>query len=68
MPKVYCADVTCEYVNENGVCTAKVISLSWHSVATVYDGVQEFNRCKAFQKSSRVKELEKKIGDLLKKG
>ena len=65
MSKIYCADVTCEYINDKGICTAKKVSLSWRRVTTVFDGVQEFNRCKTYQKSARTLELEKRIGDLM---
>lgn len=59
MTKVYCADPSCKYCDDNGVCTQKKIGLSWHSVVTVYDGRQEFNRCKMYHKSERSVALEK---------
>jgi len=45
MSKVVCADVGCRF-NDDGKCTAKKIELSWHSVVTLWDGRQEFQRCK----------------------
>ena len=59
MTKIYCADTSCEFNNDKGTCTAKKVALSWHSVMTVNDGRQEFNRCKTYQKSERCKEFEK---------
>lgn len=46
MSKVVCADVGCRFNDDNGKCTAKKIELSWHSVVTLWDGRQEFQRCK----------------------
>lgn len=57
--KIYCAAMDCEFCNEKGVCTAKSIALSAASVMTVYDGRQEFNKCKTFQKSQHAIEIEK---------
>lgn len=45
MPKVYCADDGCMY-NDDNLCRAKKINLAWHSVVTVWDGRQEFHKCK----------------------
>ena len=51
MTKVYCADVSCKFCNDNGVCTQKKIALSFHSVMTVHEGRKEFNRCKTYEES-----------------
>lgn len=59
MTKIYCADVSCEFCNDKGVCTQKIIGLSWHSVCTVNEGRQEFTRCKAYQKSKKQIKIEK---------
>ena len=45
MPKVWCADEGCMY-NFDHVCKAKVINLSWNSVVTLWDGRQEFHKCR----------------------
>lgn len=49
MTKIYCADYNCCYNNDRGVCVAKNVALSWHSVATHWEGRQEFHRCKTRQ-------------------
>lgn len=46
MAKVYCADVGCKFLNDDGVCIAKNVALSWNSVYTIHEGRQEFLRCK----------------------
>ena len=61
MTKVYCADYSCKYLDENGVCTLKEIGLAWTSVVTRYDGRQEYNKCKMYHKSERFQEMEKFI-------
>lgn len=58
MTKVYCADTSCEFLNDKGVCTLKKIGLAWMSVHTVNDGRQEFNKCRMYQKSQRAIEIE----------
>ena len=45
MTKVWCADNGCRFNDEN-LCTAKKINLSWCSVMTVHDGRQEYHRCR----------------------
>ena len=57
MTKIYCADVACVY-NDEGVCKAKRVALSWHSVVTVNEGRQEFNRCKTREPSERARLFE----------
>ena len=59
MAKIYCADMECIFNNDKGVCTAKKVALSWHSVVTLWEGRQEFNRCKTRQTSEAYKETEK---------
>ena len=58
MTKVYCADVSCAYCNEKGVCTQKSIGLAWTSVMTVHDGRQEYNKCRMYQKSAAMEKIE----------
>lgn len=57
MPKIRCADVSCVYRNEKGVCTAKKVALSWHSVMTMHDGRQEFNRCHSYKEDKEMSEM-----------
>lgn len=61
MTKVYCADLSCKHCSDKGICTQKTIALSFHSVMTLYDGRQEYSRCKMYEKSERAKELEAAI-------
>ena len=58
MTKVYCADVSCKYCNDDGVCTQKRIGLAWMSVMTVNDGRQEYNRCRMYHKSEIMSKIE----------
>ena len=61
MPKIYCADVGCAYNNDKGVCTAKKVALSWHSVVTLWEGRQEYQRCKTWEPSKSQQELNRKL-------
>ena len=66
MSKIYCADVGCIYNNDKGVCTAKKVAMSWHSVMTLWEGRQEFNRCKTRQTSKEQHELEKRMEEYMR--
>lgn len=59
MTKVLCADMSCEYCNDKGVCTLKEIRLSWNSVATVNNGRQEYNKCRDYSESEDSKRVRK---------
>ena len=61
MTKIYCADVGCAFNNDEGVCTAKKVSLSWHSVMTAWEGRQEFKRCKTRETSNEYRDLGKRM-------
>ena len=65
MTKVYCADTTCEFNGDNGVCTQKKIALGWSSVITLWDGRQEYQRCKMYQKSEQSRQIEEQFRKLM---
>lgn len=54
---VYCAAIECKYHSETNRCTAEEIILSSHSVITVWDGRQEFLKCKQYEMSEEYKAL-----------
>lgn len=58
MPKIFCAAMDCEFNGDDGKCHAKEIALSGHSIQTLWDGRQRFQRCKTYQKSTAAKEAE----------
>lgn len=61
MTKVYCADITCKFNDINGLCTQKKIAFSFHSVNTLWEGRQEYHRCKMYQKAENIGQFEKII-------
>lgn len=65
--KIYCAAIDCEYYREDGRCTAKTVCLSDHSIMTVWEGRQRFQRCKTYQKSKEMAEMEKRFLPLMEK-
>lgn len=65
--KIYCAAIDCKYNNDKNVCTAKSINLSANSVMTVWEGRQEFNTCRTFEKSQFAKDVEEKCAELYKR-
>ena len=57
--KVICATVDCKH-NDKYLCTLDEISLSDHSIVTVWEGRQHFWRCKNYEEneqSKRIKEI-----------
>lgn len=66
MPDVKCADDGCRFNDGTGRCTADKIALSWHSIVTVWDGRQEFHRCKMRESPAqyRRRQRERENGDV----
>lgn len=52
---VYCAAVECKNHSDTNRCTAKKITLSSHSIMTLWDGRQEFLKCKQYEMSEDYK-------------
>ena len=65
--KIFCAAIDCKYNSDKYICTAKTISLSANSVLTVWDGRQEFNTCKTFEKSQFAKDIDEKLAEHYKR-
>lgn len=59
--KIYCAAMDCKFCNDKGRCTAKEIFLSCHSVSTVWEGRQEYNRCKSYEVSDEAREITERL-------
>ena len=68
MTKVYCADSSCAFCNDNGFCTQKKIGLAWLSVQTVHEGRQEYNKCRGYQHSDIAKQIEEKMKPFFTEG
>ena len=66
MTKIFCADTACRY-NDNEVCKASKVLLSWNSVVTLHEGRQEFNRCHTRELGEKAKEIEAFFREKLKK-
>lgn len=54
---VYCAAADCKYNSDKNRCTAKQVTLSWHSVMTVWEGRQDFLRCRSYEMSDEAKKI-----------
>ena len=52
---VYCAAVEYKNHSDTNRCTAKKITLSSHSIMTLWDGRQEFLKCKQYEMSEDYK-------------
>lgn len=57
MTKIFCSDSSCKFINDQGRCTAKTVTIGWSSVMTVYEGRQDFHRCKTYEESEKAKEI-----------
>ena len=66
MPRIVCARTDCKYNNDKNQCTAKDVKLSYHSVMTVWDGRQEFLKCKAYEMDDRSRELSEKLMEYMR--
>lgn len=62
--KIYCADISCDY-NKDGKCSAKTVTLSYHSVMTVWEGRQQYNKCKTYEESAESRQLMKMLGGMI---
>lgn len=63
---IYCAAVECKYNGNRNRCTAKKVTLSSHSVMTVWQGRQEYLKCKSFElseESKRIQELLESVAE-----
>jgi len=59
---VYCAAVNCKYHSDTNRCTAKRITLSSHSILTLWNGRQDFWKCKQYEMSDEYKAVFEQIG------
>lgn len=58
MPKIFCAAMDCEFNGDDGKCHAKEVALSDHSIMTLREGRQRYQKCKTYQKSRAAEEME----------
>lgn len=66
--KIYCAAIDCAFYREkDGRCTADTVCFSDHSVMTVWEGRQRFQRCKTYQKSKEMAEMENRFLPMIEK-
>lgn len=68
MPNVYCAAMDCKFNGDDGKCHAKSIALSANSIMTVWEGRQQFNKCKTYEESDRFKEIKEFFRKAAEKG
>ena len=54
---VYCPCSECKHNGKNNKCTAKSITLSAHYVQTLWEGRQEFWKCKDFVMTEEAKQI-----------
>lgn len=64
MPKVWCAEIECEWCKENQ-CTADEINLSAGRMHTVYEGYRQVWTCRTFKMSEEAKKMIDILKDLL---
>lgn len=66
MPKIFCAAMDCEFNGDDGKCHAKDVALSDHSIMTLWEGRQRYQKCKKYQKSQAAVEMERYIEAAIK--
>ena len=62
---VYCESIDCKYFSITNRCTAKRIDLSYHSVMTVWNGRQDYLKCKMYEQSEEAKRMLEQIRALM---
>ena len=65
MTNVFCATIECKY-NTSGECKKEAISLSGESCMTLWQGRQQFWRCKDFEMSEEAAEMFAKFDKMIK--
>ena len=55
---VHCPCAECKYNGKNNKCKAKSITLSAHSVSTLWEGHQDYWKCKSYESSKRAREIQ----------
>ena len=68
MPKIFCAAMDCEFNGDDGKCHAKDVALSDHSIMTLWEGRQRYQKCKTYQKSRAAVEMEQFIAKAIADG
>lgn len=66
MPKIICAAEDCKYNSDKNTCTAKNINLKWTSCMTLWDGRQEFWKCKMYEMTEESRRLKEKLEKIQK--
>lgn len=66
MPKIFCAAIDCEFNGYDGKCHAKEIALSDHSIMTLWEGRQQYQKCKTYQKLQAAIDYERFIEAAIK--
>ena len=64
MSKVKCAAYDCKYNSDKNICTAKDINLGWTSCMTLWDGRQEFWKCRNFEMSEESRMIKEKLDEI----
>lgn len=65
---IYCASAECKYNSNTGRCTAKRVELSFHSVNTLWEGRQDFWKCKSYEMSEESKRIMDQFAKMMKEG
>lgn len=62
MPKIKCASLECKWNNNSNMCTFKgTVLMNDCDVMTVHEGRQHFHKCKMFEKSEYIQNLEEQF-------
>lgn len=62
---IKCSNLKCKYRNDRGNCKAKNLTLVLNSVCTLFQGQQDYLKCKSFEIDEDYIKLKNKIDKLL---
>lgn len=65
MTKIICARLECKH-NKDTICKARCVEMSDHFILTVWEGRQEFLKCKTYEMSETAKAFRRAIEEVKK--
>ena len=66
MGEIICNNLKCKHWKQSGICSCRRIILKFSNIATVNQGRKDILECSRYEKDEKYKEIENKIGEILK--
>ena len=66
MSKIVCPREECKYCNDNHICIAKQVNLTYRNMVTVNEGRVDMMICNQYEPDDEYSELEKNFEEFMK--